>query len=211
MGHDPTPARDGLDIICDKSSRKIRQPQRLEITVNMNPPHLNDRISSEAPVDHWGDIDCAGVTVLDLGAGDFGMRHEKAYISTVDHWLRLGANHVVAVDMNLRDLIAVGGDDDRVTIVADTLFHSTQIDVLLEQHRPAIVKVDIEGAECLLRDVRRQAFRIAEAWLVETHTDDLHDDVIVALDHHGFDVVRVRGHVDSDRFRVVYAVRRSDD
>jgi hypothetical protein len=172
---------------------------------------LNDRISSEAPVDHWGDIDCTGVTVLDLGAGDFGMRHEKAYISTVDHWLGLGAAHVVAVDMNLRDLIAVGGDDDRVTIVADTMFHATQIDALLEQHGPAIVKVDIEGAECLLRDVRRQAFRIAEAWLVETHTDALHDDVMVALDDHGFDVVRVRGHVDSDRFRVVYASRRADD
>lgn len=179
--------------------------------MNANVQNLNDTISSEAPADHWGDVNCSGVTVLDLGAGDFGMRHERAYISTVDHWLGLGADHVVAVDMNLRDLIAVGGDDDRVTIVADTLFHSSQIDALLEQHRPAIVKVDIEGAECLLRDVRRQAFRIAEAWLVETHTDDLHDDVIVALDHHGFDVVRVRGHVDSDRFRVVYAVRRADD
>lgn len=73
------------------------------------------------------------------------------------------------------------------------------------------MKVDIEGTECLLRDVRRQAFRIAEVWLVETHTDDLHDDVIAALDDHGFDVVRVRGHVDSDRFRVIYAERRADD
>jgi hypothetical protein len=171
---------------------------------------LNDRISSEAPVDHWGDIDCAGVTVLDLGAGDFGMRHEKAYTSTVNHWLGLGAAHVVAVDMNLLDLVAIG-DDDRVTIVPTTLFHPSQIDELLEQHRPVIVKVDIEGAECLLRDMRRQAFRIAEVWLVETHTDDLHDDVMVALDDHGFDVVRVRGHVDSDRFRVIYAERRADD
>ena len=178
--------------------------------MNIYPPHLNDRISSEAPVDHWGDIDCSGVAVLDLGAGDFGMRHEKSYISTVDHWLGLGAKHVVAVDMNLRDLVAVGADD-RVTIVADTLFHSSQIDRLLENYLPAIVKVDIEGAECLLRDVRRQAFRIAEVWLVETHTDDLHDDVIAALDDHGFGVVRVRGHVDSDRFRVIYAERRPDD
>lgn len=178
--------------------------------MNLHPPHLNDRISSEAPVDHWGDIDCAGVTVLDLGAGDFGMRHEKAYTSTVDHWLGLGAAHVVAVDMNLLDLVAIG-DDDRVTIVPTTLFHPSQIDELLEQHRPVIVKVDIEGAECLLRDMRRQAFRIAEVWLVETHTDDLHDDVMVALDDHGFDVVRVRGHVDSDRFRVIYAERRADD
>jgi len=178
--------------------------------VNLQPPHLNDRISSEAPVDHWGDIDCAGVTVLDLGAGDFGTRHAKAYISTVEHWLGLGAAHVVAVDMNLRDLVAVGSDD-RVTIVAETLFHSSQIDALLERFLPTIVKVDIEGAECLLRDMRRQAFRIAEAWLVETHTDDLHDDVISALDDHGFDVVRVRGHVDSDRFRVIYAERRADD
>ena len=48
------------------------------------------------------------------------------------------------------------------------------------------------------------------AWLIETHTDALHDDVMVALDDHGFDVVRVRGHVDSDRFRVIYASRRSD-
>lgn len=171
--------------------------------------NLNDKISSEAPVDHWGDLDCAGVTVLDLGAGDFGMRHEKSYISTVDHWLGLGAEHVVAVDMNLRDLVAVGSDD-RVTIVADTLFHSSQIDRMMENYLPAIVKVDIEGAECLLRDMRRATFRIAEVWLVETHTDELHDDVLVALDDHGFDVVRVRGHVDSDRFRVVYAVRRAD-
>ena len=178
--------------------------------MNANVQNLEDKITSEAPADHWGDVDCSGVTVLDLGAGDFGMRHNRGYISTVDHWLGLGAVAVIAVDMNLRDLIAVGGDDDRVRIVADTLFHSSQIDTLLEQHRPAIVKVDIEGAECLLRDVRRQSFRIAEAWLVETHTDALHDDVMVALDDHGFDVVRVRGHVDSDRFRVIYASRRSD-
>jgi len=177
--------------------------------VNAYLENLNDKISSEAPVDHWGDLDCAGVTVLDLGAGDFGMRHEKSYISTVDHWLGLGAEHVVAVDMNLRDLVAVGSDD-RVTIVADTLFHSSQIDRMMENYLPAIVKVDIEGAECLLRDMRRATFRIAEVWLVETHTDELHDDVLVALDDHGFDVVRVRGHVDSDRFRVVYAVRRAD-
>ena len=178
--------------------------------MNLHPPHLNDRISSEAPVDHWGDIDCTGVTVLDLGAGDFGNCENKIYTSTVDHWLGLGAAHVVAVDMNPCDLVAVG-NDDRVTMVATTLFHPSQIDELLEQHRPTIVKVDIEGAECLLRDVRRQAFRIAEVWLVETHTDDLHDDVISALDDHGFDVVRVRGHVDSDRFRVIYAERRADD
>ena len=209
MGHDPAPARDGVGILCDKSSRKIRQPKRLEIAVNANVQNLHDTISSEAPADHWGDVNCSGVTVLDLGAGDFGMRHDRTYMSTVDHWLELGASSVVAVDMNLRDLVEVGGDD-RVTIVADTMFHSAQIDALLEQHRPAIVKVDIEGAECLLRDVRRQSFRIAEAWLIETHTDALHDDVMVALDDHGFDVVRVRGHVDSDRFRVIYASRRSD-
>ena len=179
--------------------------------MNLHSPHLHDRISSEAPADHWGDLDCSGVTVLDLGAGDFGMRHERAYISTVEHWLGLGAASVIAVDMNLRDLVAVAGDDDRVTIVAETMFHPSQIDALLEQHRPVIVKVDIEGAECLLRDVRRQAFRIAEVWLIETHTDDLHDDVIAALDDHGFHVVRVRGHVESDRFRVIYAERRSDD
>ena len=177
--------------------------------MNANVQNLEDKITSQAPADRWGDVDCSGVTVLDLGAGDFGMRHNRGYISTVDHWLGLGAASVIAVDMNLRDLVEVGGDD-RVTIVADTLFHSSQIDALLEQHRPQIVKVDIEGAECLLRDMRRQAFRIADVWLVETHTDDLHDDVMVALDDHGFDVVRVRGHVDSDRFRVIYASRRSD-
>ena len=170
--------------------------------------NLNDTISSEAPADHWGDVDCEGATVLDLGAGDFGMRHDRGYISTVDHWLALGAAHVVAVDMNLRDLVEIGGDE-RVTIVATTLFHAAQIDELMEHHQPSIVKVDIEGAECLLRDMRRQAFRVAKAWLIETHTDDLHDDVMVALADHGFDVVRVRGHVDSDRFRVIYAVRHN--
>ena len=178
--------------------------------MNANVQKLEDTITSEAPADHWGDVDCSGVTVLDLGAGDFGMRHNRGYISTVDHWLEHGAASVIAVDMNLRDLVEVGGDD-RVTIVADTLFHSAQIDALLEQYRPEIVKVDIEGAECLLRDVRRQSFRIPGAWLIETHTDALHDDVLVALDDHGFDVVRVRAHVDSERFRVVYASRRSHD
>ena len=102
MGHDPAPARDGVGILCDKSSRKIRQPKRLEIAVNANVQNLNDTISSEAPADHWGDVNCSGVTVLDLGAGDFGMRHDRTYMSTVDHWLDLGASSVVAVDMNLR-------------------------------------------------------------------------------------------------------------
>ena len=177
----------------------------------MNVLNLNDKITSEAPADHWGDVDCSGVTVLDLGAGDFGMRHRKSYISTVEHWLALGAKDVVAVDMNMRDLVEIGSaPGSRVTMVADTIHHAAQINHLLESYLPAIVKVDIEGAECLLRDVRRASFRIAEAWMVKTHTNELREDVIVALDDHGFDVVRVRGHVNSDSFHVVYASRRAD-
>lgn len=157
---------------------------------------------SEHPADHWRDVDATDAVVLDLGAGDFGMRKHRQYPSTVDWWLDGGASTVIAVDMAGDDLAFL---DDRVVTIEWNIEYSLEIDELVLAYRPDIVKMDLEGAECLLTGMRSVAFRVPRLWLVEVHTAELYDQVMAAFDEFGYVVTVVRRHHHVEGVAVIYA------
>lgn len=162
----------------------------------------HEEFVSEHPADHWRDVDAMDAVVLDLGAGDFGMRQHKQYPSTVDWWLEGGAGEVIAVDMAGDDLT---GYDERVVTIEANIQYSVELDELVLAHRPEIVKVDLEGAECLLAGMRSVAFRVPRLWLVEVHTAALYDQVMAAFDEFGYKVTVIRRHHHLEGVTVIYA------
>jgi hypothetical protein len=131
---------------------------------------------------HWNYLSFSEKTVLDLGA-DYG--------STADYFLRHGANAVIAVDGNkvyadkFRQLL---GNNKRIVYVNKWIGSGTDIDLLIAEFSPDIVKVDIEGNEKLLLDVN--VGRVKE-WLVETHTEQLYQVISKFFVHNGFKVSTV--------------------
>ena len=129
--------------------------------------------SDESPDQHWPGVEVDGLTVLDLGAGDFGRIGQLQHPSTVEYWLTGGAARVIAVDENQSDLDYL--TQERVTPLAISLTTAEQIAALLSEYRPDLVKVDIEGAEILLTDVDPAALVIPTTYLIEAHNSELHD------------------------------------
>ena len=96
----------------------------------------------------------------------------------------------------------------RVDVTTDA--HDVEAVIVQSNDHVVVEIVGVGLDQPHLGDAERLATHVAQQTLGALDVY-LHDDVIAALDDHGFDVVRVRGHVDSDRFRVVYAERRPDD
>jgi radical SAM superfamily enzyme YgiQ (UPF0313 family) len=117
---------------------------------------------------HWNYLSFKGKTVLDLGA-DYG--------STADYFLKHGATNIIIVEGN-RDYVTKFnrflGHEPRIKPLWFWIEKAQDIDFLIRQYAPDIVKVDIEGDEQLLLDAN--VGKVPE-WLVETHTLKLHREV----------------------------------
>lgn len=128
---------------------------------------------------HWNYTSFKGKTVLDLGA-DYG--------STTDYFLRHGAAKVASVEGNTeyaRRLFARFGGDDRTPCIHMWIRTGNDIDLLVNLFKPDVVKVDIEGDEKLLLET--DVARVRE-WLVETHTEQLRQQVSKFFLQSGFKV-----------------------
>lgn len=104
------------------------------------------RVSSEHPQEHWGKHAFDGLTVLDLGAGDFGRAASLPYPSTPEWWLdACGAKRVIAVDADATDSGMVA--DARVMRIHARVDSPRRVSTLVRRYAPDVVKIDIEGDE----------------------------------------------------------------
>ena len=130
------------------------------------------RVRAERPSQHWGLRDFRDLVVLDLGAGDFGRIGEANYQSTPAWWLdACGAKRVIAVDPELKDLLAL--DDDRIEGLCRWVISSDDIDELVRVYAPSVVKIDIEGAELHACTSGLPVSDLVRWVLVEAHSDEL--------------------------------------
>jgi|688.fasta_scaffold769281_2 hypothetical protein len=127
--------------------------------------------TSEAPEDHYANVTAMGHTVLDLGAGDFGMLGELPYPSTVEYWYMQGADKVIAVDRDASDLSNVSSYKN-IAMNVDTPW---MLEWLYLKYQPTFVKVDIEGAEIHLMGVDEEIFIMPNVYAIETHNHYLYD------------------------------------
>ena len=159
----------------------------------------------EDPAVHWAGVEARGV-VLDLGAGDFGRCGHLPYPPTAEHWLDQGASQVVAVDANASDLEHYA-DNPAILTMATTIDGPEAIQLLIEQFRPSLVKVDIEGAEEHLLGVSADVLLIPNAYAIEAHSADLYRSLRTRLEEHGYVARWAMQHEVERRVFVTYLVR----
>jgi len=130
---------------------------------------------------HWNYVDFQGKTILDLGA-DYG--------STATWFVRKGARKIIAVEGDPKSFSQLERNyagDDRVIVIQLWIDSSKQIEALLEEHQPDLVKVDIEGAERTLLDVPFETLRRVPLYLVETHSQELEAQILDLFARLGYD------------------------
>ncbi len=161
--------------------------------------------TNEIPINAWPEdcVNVKGKNILDLGCGFFGetqsfkrgtgprQTHLNWYaviweemISTSEHWLNLGANKVVGVDMNKDDIDhlnkTLGGRNGSI-FLNQTLSSSNQIKNLIKDHSIDILKADIEGHEDLIFNMSDEDFKLVSEYYVECHSNSLINSMINKL------------------------------
>jgi len=132
------------------------------------PPHHDSMVISENYDDHWGFASFEGKTILDIGA-DWG--------STTYYFLQHGAKKIVAVEGDRKKALELFANYNHVANVVciEMLIKSAeQFEQLIFKYKPDIVKCDIEGDERYLLNVPVATIASIGEWLLETHSDDLH-------------------------------------
>lgn len=162
-------------------------------------------IGSEDPRHHWKDITCTGMTVLDLGAGNFGGQHDQDYATTSDYWLQHGATKVYAVDANAADLAVL--TDPRIECYCECVVSAEMIADYYSRWQPDMVKCDIEGSEKNLFDLPPDTFALPRAYALETHTVELLDRCAELLHQHGYTVHWIARHEHAPDVHALYATR----
>lgn len=111
----------------------------------------------------YGLLDFKDKTVLDIGA-DYG--------STACYFLGKGAKRVIAVEGNpqfFQELLANTKDDERVQPISLYVKTGSHLENLLQTHKPDITKIDCEGCEFYLMQVKNETLRMCPKYIIETH------------------------------------------
>jgi len=153
----------------------------------------------------WGKIDYQNKVVLDIGA-DIG--------STSDFFFQKGASKVIAVEGNpnfWRVLIENylkykfnGWYGEAVLLMIQS---SKDYEDLIEKYSPDVVKVDCEGCEIYLKDVRSQILTKVSEYIVETHSDEIFQALLNKFQHEGFSIEDINEW--APHIRIIY-VRKSE-
>lgn len=119
---------------------------------------------------HWNYTSFKDKVILDLGA-DWG--------STVSWFFEKGAKKVIAVEYEndryklFDKLIENYGNDPDVACLQLFIDSGLQISELINIYNPDLVKVDIEGWEAKIADMKPEFFLMPKEWLIESHNGEI--------------------------------------
>jgi predicted nicotinamide N-methyase len=132
---------------------------------------------------HWNYISFNSKTILDIGAN---------HGSTAYFFLRKGASKIIAVEGDPKlasELCRNFGKNKKIICRKKWISSGKDFDDLVNAYHPDVVKVDIEGAEKHLSD--STILPKVKEWLVETHSEDLHQQTVTLLKQCGFQISTV--------------------
>lgn len=118
-------------------------------------------INTEEPDVHWGFLDIKDKIVLDLGCGKWW-----SSISTAEWFLNEGAKQVIGVDLSPMSI-------DRYNFImkAERIDSSEQLQTLIDEYNPDIIKCDIEGAESYFDNIDSLPEKVKQ-FAVEYHDNN---------------------------------------
>jgi hypothetical protein len=149
----------------------------------------------------WGKTDYRGKIVLDVGA-DVG--------STAAFFLKKGAKKVIAVEgaevcfARLKANASIFKDILPVFAFVDSPNH---IENMIQKWIPDIVKMDIEGHESNLFQIKDEVFNKVPTYIVEVHSDRLLNSMLKKCIRNNYRILSI--HAIDPPVRIVLAERRT--
>lgn len=149
----------------------------------------------------WGKADYRGKIVLDIGA-DIG--------STAAFFLRKGAKRVIAVEGAKVCFIRLRANADifnDIVPIFDFVESPGQIENMIQKWTPDIVKMDIEGHESNLFQIRDEVFNKVPTYIVEVHSGSLLNSMLEKCVRNNYEILSI--HAIDPSVRIVLAERKT--
>lgn len=108
---------------------------------------IRGTIHSENPMEHWEPLDCRGKAILDLGCGFWTQSERDAGNGTAKYFITQDPIKYIGVDLNGQDIERLSKEFPQGIFIQKRIQSTIDILGLLSEHKPTIVKCDIEGME----------------------------------------------------------------
>jgi hypothetical protein len=140
-------------------------------------------IGSENPLEHWNDIEnVEGKVVLDLGCGWLFQPFE----STPQYFINRGAKKVIGVDASCGEIEKLNQTFPDHSFICKTILSFSDLVTLITDHKPQLIKMDIEGHEQHMIEITADQFQSVEEIAVEYHNPACKKILIDKLTELGF-------------------------
>ena len=142
-------------------------------------------LNYENPQSRWAGVFVKDVMVLDIGAGDFG---NSATVSKTSphYWLEAGASNVAAVDANEED-ISYFVDDKRIASRCMLIQSHVEIEQLIEEFNPSVVKYDIQDKEVLFSFASGDVLRTVRTYAIRTYSENNANSIVSLFQEMGYE------------------------
>lgn len=142
-------------------------------------------IESENPIEHWGDIEkIKGRVVLDLGCGWLSQSFE----STPQYFINRGAKTLIGVDASCEEIEKLKITFPEHIFICKTILNVKDLAILIEEYKPQLIKMDIEGQEYNIKDITAKEFESVDEIAVEYHNPTCKEVLEIKLTEMGFQI-----------------------
>ena len=126
-------------------------------------------VNSENPLEHWSDIEnLTDKVVLDLGCGWI----DHGHASTPAYFISRGATKIIGVDCTQPEISKLQELYPSHIFICKMINSTSDLSDLINEYKPSLIKMDIEGAEIYLKDIPVQVFNSVEEFAIEYHNPE---------------------------------------
>jgi O-antigen biosynthesis protein len=148
-------------------------------------------INSEHPYEHWSFLDVKDKVVLDMGCSFYDATYNPDMLSSAEWFVETGAINVIGFDANPYevDKYNVVYKNNPKYKVFKLFVDSTEKIRDLLQHKPEVIKCDIEGGEIYFKDITKDEMEFVEQIGIEYHDEETKKMCEVKLSEWEFDFI----------------------
>ena len=137
-----------------------------------------EKITSENPNNHWRFLNCQDKIVMDMGCSFWDSTWNEGWLSSAEYFVDKGAKKLIGFDCAAHDIKKyhdLYGNEGKYYTFQICINSNQQIENLLLQYKPQVIKCDIEGAEIHFQNVTKDMIDFVDEIAIEYHNGPTRD------------------------------------